>query len=189
MRNKNNMVLSQKELLILDEGHQIENQIIEQVGISISRRTLQKYIPTYLLDNAILDYSSSMEQWLKFLQDLYQLIQDSIPTMNSEEIKLDAHNDLSRLKQVIDAITFKPDNWIVSTIHREEDDDRRKWKQQHLWNSKHIMNDSQDVRFQNESLESNKITKVEFKPLEVSRYCRELFERCSKTLIMSAAVT
>ena len=104
MRNKNNMVLPQKELLILDEGHLIENQIVEQVGISITRRTLQKYIPTYLLDNVTLDYSSSMEQWLKFLQDLYRLLQDSIPTMNSEEVKLDAYNDLSRLKQVIDAI-------------------------------------------------------------------------------------
>ena len=50
------------------------------------------------------------------------------------------------------------------------------------------MDNSQDVRFMNEPLESNKITKVEFKPLDVSRYCRELFERCSKTLIMSATI-
>ncbi len=189
MRNKNNMVLPQKELLILDEGHLIENQIVDQVGISITRRTLQKYIPTYLLDNATLDYSSSMEQWLKFLQDLYQLLQDSVPTMSSEEVKLDAYNDLNRLEQVIDAIMFKPDNWIVSNIQREGDNDQWKWRQQqHILNRYHIMDYSQDVRFMNEPLESNKITKVEFKPLDISLYCRELFERCSKTLIMSATI-
>ena len=104
-----------------------------------------------------------MEQWLKFLQDLYQLLQDSVPTMSSEEVKLDAYNDLSRLEQVIDAIMFKPDNWIVSNIEREGDNDRWKWRQQqHILNSNHIMDNSQDVRFMNEPLESNKITKVGF---------------------------
>lgn len=189
MKNNSNMILPQKELLILDEGHLIENQIVEQVGISITRRTLQKYIPTYLLDNATLDYSSSMEQWLKFLRDLYQLLQDSIPTMRSEEIKIDAYNDLKRLKQVIEEITLTPDNWIVSAIGREGDNDQWKRRQRHIWNGNDITNSNQkDVQFQNETVESNKIMRVEFKPLDVSRYCKGLFERCSKTLIMSATI-
>ena len=32
--------LPKRELLILDEGHQIESQIVEQVGFTITKRTL-----------------------------------------------------------------------------------------------------------------------------------------------------
>jgi ATP-dependent DNA helicase DinG len=192
MKN-NNTVLPEKELLVLDEGHQIENQIVEQVGISITRRTLQKYISTYLLEHATLDYSSNMEEWLNFLKKLHLLLQNSIPTMKSEEIKIDAKNDLHRLEQVIEEITLKPDNWIVSNIEREGDNQKRKWKQQQqqqlVKNRNHNNNSNQDDLVWKESVvDNNKIIKIEFKPLDVSRYCKGLFEKCSRTLIMSATI-
>ena len=34
----------------------------------------------------------------------------------------------------------------------------------------------------------NKVTNIEFKPLNISRYCSRLFEQCDKTLIMSATI-
>ena len=67
-------LLPKRELLILDEGHQIENQIVERIGFTITRRTLQKYALMGVLDDLTLEYSSSMEQWLNFLNNLYLLI-------------------------------------------------------------------------------------------------------------------
>jgi Rad3-related DNA helicase len=36
--------------------------------------------------------------------------------------------------------------------------------------------------------ENGKIIKVQFKPLDVSKYCKTLFQKCKKTLIMSATI-
>ncbi len=40
----NSKILQSKKLLVLDEGHQIESQIVDQIGITISKKTLQRYI-------------------------------------------------------------------------------------------------------------------------------------------------
>ena len=37
LRMRNGGFLPEKELLILDEGHQIENQVVEHVGISLTK--------------------------------------------------------------------------------------------------------------------------------------------------------
>ncbi len=36
--------------------------------------------------------------------------------------------------------------------------------------------------------EDGTVSKVEFKPLDVSSYCKKLFEKCNRTLIMSATI-
>lgn len=36
--------------------------------------------------------------------------------------------------------------------------------------------------------ESYEVVKVELKPLDISTYCKSIFEKCSKTLIMSATI-
>ena len=36
--------------------------------------------------------------------------------------------------------------------------------------------------------ESYEVVKVELKPLDISTYCKSVFEKCSKTLIMSATI-
>jgi ATP-dependent DNA helicase DinG len=36
--------------------------------------------------------------------------------------------------------------------------------------------------------ENNEVTRVEFKPLDVSPYCKRVFEKCDKTLMMSATI-
>ena len=59
----------------------------------------------------------------------------------------------------------------------------------HLWKSNdHSDSSSRDIWFPKELVIRNKVIKVEFKPLDVSDYCRQIFERCSRTLIMSATI-
>jgi ATP-dependent DNA helicase DinG len=147
--------LPQKDLLVLDEGHSIENQIIEQVGVAISKKILQRYIATDILENLNYDYEDSIEKcWVAFLINICQELEDAIRAMQSEETKVNARDYLQRINQVMVEIDLNPRNWIVSKIDREY----------------------------------GKVSKVEFKPLDVSSYCKALFGKCNRTLIMSATI-
>ncbi|MGA8916323.1 MAG: hypothetical protein WB474_10060, partial [Nitrososphaeraceae archaeon] len=68
-----------RKLLVLDEGHQIENQLIEDVGISVTKKILQKYITTDLLEYTKFTYDDNIETtWLKLLASLYYQIDKAI---------------------------------------------------------------------------------------------------------------
>lgn len=148
--------LPSKELLILDEGHQIETQIVGHVSITISKRTLQQYIAPHKLEQVPYGYDDSVEKWIPFLGDLAKQIDDAIPDMKSEEIAQDAKDDADRINAVIENMKSNPKNWIVSNIIKDSI--------------------------------SNKVTKLEFKPLDISSHCRKLFEKCTYNLIMSATI-
>ena len=106
-----------RKLLVLDEGHQIENQIAEDIGISISNKTLQKYIATDLLENTKYSYDDDIEtKWLELLDRLYSELDETIPNTGSKEIKIDVNRYVQRLRDTIIAIRTDPKNWIVSEI-------------------------------------------------------------------------
>jgi ATP-dependent DNA helicase DinG len=61
-----------RKLLVLDEGHQIENQIVEGIGITISKKSLQKYIDTSLLEYTEFTYNDDIPTtWLKLLDNIF----------------------------------------------------------------------------------------------------------------------
>jgi len=154
-----------RKLLVLDEGHQIENQLIEDVGISITKKSLQKYITTDLLEYTKFTYDDNIQTtWLKLLETLYSQIDKSIADIETSEIKIDAKQYLQRLEDTIDAITEDPKNWIVSEMIYDDED-----------------NNSSKINVN----KNRKVTKVTFRPLNVAPYCKKLFEQCDITLIMS----
>lgn len=146
--------LRPKNLLILDEGHSIESQFVGQIGLSISRKELRRYIPADILENTTYSYIDDIEKWLPFLYDIFEKILLAVPQISSEEIKLDAINYSEVIDNLIHEIKSNPSNWIVSKIEKE----------------------------------NNKVIKVEFKPIDISRYCKKLFEKCNRTVIMSATI-
>ena len=156
-----------RRLLVLDEGHQIENQLIEDVGISITKKTLQKYIATDLLEYTKFTYDDDIgTTWLKLLESLSSQLDKSIADIATSEIKIDAKQYLQRLEDTVDAMTEDPKNWIVSEIIYDDEDNGNKI-----------------------NIDRNrKVTKVTFKPLNVAPYCKKLFEQCDTTLIMSATI-
>ena len=93
--------LPSKELLILDEGHQIETQIVGRVSISISKRTFQQNFLPYKLEQVSYGYDDPIEKWILFLGTLAKQIEDAIPDMKSEEIAQDAKDDADRINSVI----------------------------------------------------------------------------------------
>ena len=155
-----------RKLLVLDEGHQIENQVVEDIGITISKKTLQKYIDASLLENTEFTYDDDLATtWLQLLCSLYDELEKSISTMVSREIRIDAEQYLNRLGDTLAAIKEDTDNWIVSEIVYDNNSHNRDGK-------------------------SNKqnVSRVTFKPVDVAPYCVDLFNQCDLILIMSATI-
>ena len=67
-----NKKLPSRELLILDEAHMLETEIVRFRGISISQRKWRKYIPDLRID----DHGYDVEGWLGFLDDLREMMLD-----------------------------------------------------------------------------------------------------------------
>jgi ATP-dependent DNA helicase DinG len=137
-----------RELLILDEAHLLEKEIVGFTGISISKRW-KRYLPNF----KIVDYGYEIEKWINFLIELRTQMLDLTGNV-SEELAVEAITDTQKLTRAINDIRSNPKNWIVSEIKKE----------------------------------NNEVTGVQLKPLDVSPYCKGVFEKCDKTLMMSATI-
>jgi ATP-dependent DNA helicase DinG len=139
-----------RDLLILDEVHRLEEEIVKFTGISISKRRWKRYIPDLKIDDYGFD---DIEKWVDFLTDLKAKMSDLTQDI-SEELAIEAKTDTEKLKQAIENIGLNPKNWMVNEIKKE----------------------------------NNEVTRVELKPLDVSPYCKDVFEICDKILMMSATI-
>ena len=63
----NSKILRPRELLVLDEGHLLETEIVKFRGLSVSKRRWKRYIQ----DLQMVDYGyDNLEQWIEFLIEL-----------------------------------------------------------------------------------------------------------------------
>ena len=61
------LFLTSREILLLDEAHRLEEEVIKFTGISISKRRWNRYIPNFNMA----DYGyTDIEKWIGFLIDL-----------------------------------------------------------------------------------------------------------------------
>ena len=63
-------MIQQRELLVLDEAHLLETEIIKFRGLSISKKRWRRYIN----DFKMIDYGFDLNGWLGFLIDLEKTI-------------------------------------------------------------------------------------------------------------------
>jgi ATP-dependent DNA helicase DinG len=145
-----NRKLPSRELLIFDEAHLLETEIVKFREIAISRRKWRKYIPDLKIDN----HGYDVEGWVGFLDKLRDIMLDVKIPVENKELLIEAQQDIEKLELTIDSICLHPDNWIVSEIE----------------------------------LEGLEVVKVELKPLDVSPYCKSVFTKCNKSLMMSATI-
>src|SRR5215469_7943512 len=78
-------VLSSRDLLILDEAHRLEEEIVKFIEISISKRRWKHYIPNFKMIN----YGNNIEKWIEFLIDLEKQMLDLMEDI-SEELAVEA---------------------------------------------------------------------------------------------------
>ncbi|HEX5977097.1 MAG TPA: hypothetical protein VFY68_07455, partial [Nitrososphaeraceae archaeon] len=207
----NKKSLASRELLVLDEGHLLETEIVKFRGLSISKRRWKRYIQ----DFKITDYGyNDVERWIDFLTELEErmlhFIGNSVmvqalnierrvkynwkgksssklnikknKTISASEL-FDSDYDIAQEYQQgiskISATTNVSDELIVEAIRDIEKLTRT---------INHILSNPNNWIVSEIKKEKYEVVRVELKPLDISAYCKSVFEKCSKTLIMSATI-
>jgi ATP-dependent DNA helicase DinG len=214
-------ILHPRELLVLDEGHLLEIEIVKFRGLSISKRRWRRYIHDLEID----DYGyNDIEKWISFLIEL----ESKMLTLTESHAIAEHYAKVRKLKygwQGQELVKDKKNN-STSKLHENlisdpvqyyhsEEEEIAQYQQglSDISNGKNSISgelltdalwDTQKLTFTIESILSNPrnwivsdikkeqnneaVLKVELKPLDISPYCKYVFDRCSKTLIMSATI-
>jgi ATP-dependent DNA helicase DinG len=212
--------LRERELLVLDEGHLLETEIVKFRGLSISKRRWKRYVH----DLKMVDYGyDAIERWIDFLVELetkmLTLTGNSamIKSFSTErKVKYNYHygkeegegkeekisSSKDRKKAVVvsasdifdsdEEIAQKYDDGIskgpISNLGDELAVDAIRDTERLTRTINNILANPKNWIVSEIIKESYEVVKVELKPLDISTYCKSVFEKCSKTLIMSATI-
>ena len=210
----NPKILHPRELLVLDEGHLLETEIVKFRGLSLSKRRWKRYIQ----DLQMVDYGyDNLEQWIEFLIELEAKMLTLIGNTSMIELLalqrkikfglhgLDGEYDSKRIIE-----SKKKRITSASTLYESDDEIAQKYQENISISSINISEElAADAIRDTERLtitinnilsnprnwiiseimkEGHEVIKVELKPLDISPYCKHVFEKCSKVLIMSATI-
>ena len=214
----NKKSLPERELLVLDEGHLIETEIVKFKGLTISKRRWKRYIH----DFKIIDYGyDEIGNWINFLVELetkmlaltgnssfaeslaverkvkYNYWKEKISSREDEK----DYNGNSRNKIVSASDLFDSDEEIAekyavesiseksgANLGEELAIDAIRDTERLTRTINNILSNQRNWIVSEIKKENYEAVRVELKPLDVSRYCKALFEKCAKTLIMSATI-
>ena len=199
---------------MLDEGHLIETEIVKFRGLSISKRRWKRYIGNF----DIVDYGyDSIERWIDFLIELEAKVitatgNDSLVSALDMErsIRYDYYNTrkiLSENKQskkrtVSASELFESDEEIArkyneddtvsgnysKTLGDEVAVDAIKDRERLTRTINSVLANPKNWIVSEIKKDNYKVEKVELKPLDIAPYCKSVFEKGSKILIMSATI-
>jgi Rad3-related DNA helicase len=216
----NKRSLPERELLVLDEGHLLETEIVKFRGLTISKRRWKRY----LQDLKIIDYGyDDIENWIDFLIELETKMLGLTGNSSMAEslvierkikynyygkepkasLKEDKKNNYNKRKKIIFASDlFDSDEEIAQKYANDENISRKsaanlgdelaidaiRDTERLTRTINNIIVNPKNWIISEIKKENYEVVKVELKPLDVSTYCKSLFEKCSKTLIMSATI-
>ncbi|HYF98629.1 MAG TPA: ATP-dependent DNA helicase [Candidatus Saccharimonadales bacterium] len=208
-----NKRLSERELLVLDEGHLLETEIVKFRGLSISKKRWKRYLGNF----DMVDYGyDSVERWINFLIDLETNMlsaigSDSLASLLDTErnIKFDYYRSRNTLsenqyhkKRIVSAAElFESDEDIarkyadaeiaskdIKTLGEEITVDAIKDTERLTRTINSILANPKNWIISDIKKDKYKVEKVELKPLDISPYCKAIFEKGYKALIMSATI-
>ena len=208
----NKKSLPERELLILDEGHLLETEIVKFRGLTISKRRWKRYIR----DLKIIDYGyDNIENWIDFLIEVETKMlvltgNSSLAESLAIERKVkynywkgkESNNNKNRKKIVSASDLFDSDEEIAQKYANDESVSRKlatnlgdelaidaiRDAERLTRTINNILANPKNWIISDIKKENYEVVKVELKPLDVSTYCKSLFEKCSNTLIMSATI-
>jgi Rad3-related DNA helicase len=211
--------LPERDLLVLDEGHLLETEIVKFRGLTISKRRWRRYI----YDLKITDYGyDDIENWIDFLVEVETKMltltgNNSLAESLSIERKVkynywkgkvsskedNKKNNNKRKKKIVSASDlFDSDEEIAQKYADDESISRKSASNigdelavdalrdtERLTRTiNNILANQKNWIVSEIKKENYEVVKVELKPLDISPYCKAVFEKCSKTLIMSATI-
>jgi ATP-dependent DNA helicase DinG len=111
--------LKPAKLLVLDEAHRLEEEIIKFAQVQVPKKKLKRYIPFFALP----DHGYDVSKWLEFLVEIKKKIFDQVDNKKlNDEYEAEAETYMRKLEWVIEKITENPENWIVSEIKMEKNE-------------------------------------------------------------------
>lgn len=214
----NSKILHPRELLVLDEGHLLETEIVKFRGLSLSKRRWKRYIQ----DLQMVDYGyDNLEQWIEFLIELETKMLTLIGNTSMIEL-LALQRKIKYGLQSLDGVakgeyeskptTGSKKKRVVSASNLYDSDDEIAQKYQEnisisgvniseelaadairdterlTITINNILSNPRNWIIAEIKKEGHEVIKVELKPLDISPYCKHVFEKCSKVLIMSATI-
>ncbi len=209
-----NKRLTKRELLVLDEGHLLETEIVKFRGLSISKNRWKRYLGNFDL----VDYGYySIERWIDFLIDLEAKMlsaigNDSVVSLLETErnikfeyykLRKSSSENQDRKKRIISATElFESDEDIARkyanvestakdmkrTLGDELAVDAIKDTERLTRTINSILANPKNWIVSDIKKDNYKVQKVELKPLDISPYCNAVFEKGTKALIMSATI-
>jgi ATP-dependent DNA helicase DinG len=214
----NTKILRSKELLVLDEGHLLETEIVKFRGLSISKKRWKRYIQ----DLKMTDHGyEKIEKWIDFLIELeskvltltgnsslveWLALQRKIRynwQEGGEEVRIEDNLLKDKEKKIISAselydsdeeIAQRYEEGVSKTsaatknITDELAADAIRDTERLTLTINNILSRPKNWIVSDIKKENYEVVKVELKPLDISAYCKAMFEKCSKTLIMSATI-
>ena len=205
--SKKNLV--SRELLVLDEGHLLETELVKFRGLTISKRRWKRYIPNLKLIDFGFD---DIRKWVDYLIGLETNLLNLLGTGSvAESLAIERKvkygwADSSKKKKpnvngriVSSSDLFESDEQISKqyedlsvhankTITDEVAADAIRDTERLTRTINNIISDPGNWIVSDIIKENYEVVKVEFKPLDISKYCEAVFEKCSKTIIMSATI-
>jgi Rad3-related DNA helicase len=203
LSNKN--MMQHRELLVLDEAHLLETEIVKFRGLSISKKRWRRYIH----DFKMIDYGYDMTGWLEFLIDLertilsligYESLANSLIKERNEKYGYDpVKKSPSKHKRIVSASELFEDDASLELNIRIENGKNLDVDKELLIDIvqdidkltrtiNNILSSPNNWIVSEVHKENYDVTRVDLKPLDPSKYIKAVVEKCPKTLIMSATI-
>ena len=203
LSNKN--MMQQRELLVLDEAHLLETEIVKFRGLSISKKRWRRYIQ----DFKMIDHGYDMNGWLEFLINLertilvligYESLVHSLVKERKEKYGYDSvKKSTTRNKRIVSASELFEDDASLELNIRSENGKNLDVDKELLIDIiqdidkltrtiNNILSNPNNWIVSEVHKENYDVTRVDLKPLDPSKYIKAVVEKCPKTLIMSATI-
>ena len=209
----NKKSLPERELLVLDEGHLLETEIVKFRGLTISKKRWKRYIQ----DLKIIDYGyDDVGHWIDFLIEIEtkllaltgnSSLAESLAIERKVKYNYDGNgaenNNNKNRKKIISASDLFDSDEVIAQKYSDDERTSNKFSanlgddlavdairdaERLTRTINNILENQKNWIISEINKENYEVVKVELKPLDVSTYCKSLFEKCSKTLIMSATI-
>ncbi len=158
--------VKKRNLLVCDEAHDLEKQIVASTSFSLRTLTLQNYrVPgdrggLALRDSGMEDASAWQEQLHSSRDHLETFVRANLGTSSMQDSVASCKASLDSLDAFIDDLEARPSNWVVSSVRKV------------------TALDGEPA-----------VEEVVFEPLEVGAYTSRLFGSAETVLLMSATVS
>lgn len=198
-----------RELLVLDEGHLLETELVKFRGLIITKRRWKRYIS----DLKLIDFGfDDIKRWIDFLIELeskmFNLlgngsVAESLAIerkikygwstikkkkLNGNTARIVSSSDLFESDEQISKQYEDFSVHVNDTLTDEVAADAIRDAERLTRTINNIISDPENWIVSDIIKESYEVVKVEFKPLDISKYCKAVFDKCSKTIIMSATI-